>query len=241
MTLRGRLSTVVRGKLDALLSRLEDPGEALEYAFQLLLERLAEARRAVADVGSALRGLEDAGGRLTEAGQRLRSSAEEAVATGSDEVAREALARWRVLTAGAEAVNAETRSLAEDEARFSGELQRLSDRVGALGGQREALKLASHDEAKRASVDVTAAALREEAERVRLAARRAEANVAARRGQLRRLDSLLASGELYDLSTTPSLIERDLRRVRGSADIERAMSMLTSERPSAADREERRP
>lgn len=222
MTLRSRLATVVGGKLEALLSRLEDPGAALDLAYRQLVEQLAAARTALADLDEVRAGLAEVAGRLEAVVGRLEQRARAAVGPARDDLAREAVTRALALADGARSLRAEATELGAERDRFAAATDRLDDRVRALGGRREALKL----QGDRRLTAEAAAAVGEEAERARDAVRRAERAATDRRAQVRRVESLLWSGTVEDLSATPAALEEELARTRASGEVDAALARL---------------
>ena len=222
MTLRRRLASVVGGKLEALLARLENPGEALEHAYQLLVEQLAAARRTLGELDEVRAGLEGAAARVQEVRLRLEAEAGEAVGERRDEAAREALARSQVLGAGARSLGDEVAELAGERERFAGAVARLEDRVQALAARRQVVRL----QGDRSAAAEEAGAWREEAERARDAIRRARSVASERRAQVGRVEALLWSGTVEDLSATPAAIEAELGRARTSGEVDQALERL---------------
>ena len=46
----GRMSTVIKAKINKLLDRAEDPSETLEYSYQKQMELLQNVKKGIADV-----------------------------------------------------------------------------------------------------------------------------------------------------------------------------------------------
>ena len=160
MSARRRLAAAVAGRLDTLLSRLEDPGDALDLAYRNLLERLAGARRAVEEIAVVQAGLQAAAGDLEAAGHRLEALARGEVASGRPGLAREALARRHVVDEGARSLRGEARALAGEEERFAAAVEVAADRAGSIGAQREALKLLGRTGDQRDQLGATVDAVR---------------------------------------------------------------------------------
>lgn len=226
MTVRRRLSRILEARLDALLSRLEDPGEALELAYRTLLDERRAVWRAVDDVASTSQALEAAADRLGREAGALRTTAEEAMRRAREPLAGEALARAQVVEAGAGKLRGAATGLVREQRRFVEAARRLDDRSEALGGQREAMKVLHSRTGDRSRIDAALAELRAEAELAKQATRRAEAAVGERRAQVRRVDDLLASGALEDLDATPAALEAELREARASSELQQALAAL---------------
>lgn len=232
--MRRRLAGVVAGRLDALLSRLEDPGEALDLAYRNLLERVDGAGRAVEEIAEVRVGLEGAAADLEAIGDRLKRLARTELVHGRRGLAREALARHRVVEEGARSLRSEEQALGEEQERFAAAVEVATDRARSVGAQREALKLLGRTSGDRAQLAATADAVREEAEGAREATRRAEAAVGARRAQCSRVEALVASGALENLSVVPDAVAVELDHARAAPEVERALGAL--ERRTRSDR-----
>ena len=61
----GRMSTVIKAKINKLLDRAEDPSETLEYSYQKQMELLQNVKKGVADVVTSKKRLQLQQGSLT--------------------------------------------------------------------------------------------------------------------------------------------------------------------------------
>ena len=50
----GRMSIVIKAKINKLLDKAEDPGETLEYSYQRQMELLQNVKKGIADVVTAV-------------------------------------------------------------------------------------------------------------------------------------------------------------------------------------------
>lgn len=224
--MRRRLADVVAGKLDALLSRLEDPGEALDLAYRNLLERVERAGRAVEEISEVRAGLQGAAADLEAAGDRLERVARAEVERGRRGPAREALARRHLVEVGARSLRSEERALGEEQERFAAAVELATDRARAIGAQRGAFELLWRAGGDRAHLAATAEEVREEAEGAQAATRRAEAAIGARRAQRTRVEALLASGALENLAAAPDAVADELEQARRAPEVDRALDAL---------------
>ena len=88
-----RLSLIVKSKANKLLDKHEDPRETLDYSYEKQLELLTQVRRGVADVATSRKRLEIQMQQLQASADKLQTQAQQAVAAGRDDLAREALTR----------------------------------------------------------------------------------------------------------------------------------------------------
>lgn len=226
MSLLARLTETIAAKVNALLDHFDEPGEALDYAYQLELEQLLRVRRAVMDVASAEQRLRVGADRLRRAASDLESRGRQELSMGRHDKASEALARRAVLLEGAASFVAQAEEIAEEEHRFAGASARLGDKVDVLAARKGAMKAQYATTGSRDEIDHVVADLHEETEKIETAVRRAKERVGAANQRAAATDDLLASAALYDLEQAPSAIETELEAVRGSEEIERDLAWL---------------
>jgi phage shock protein A len=226
MSLLGRLTETIATKVNALLDRFDEPGEALDYAYQLELEQLLRVRRAVMDVASSQKHLEVQVEQLRQAASGLEARARKELSTGREDNAREALARRTVIERGLASIVTQAETIAGDEHQFVRAADRLEDKVNALAARKGAMKARYVATGSRADIDHVVAELHDEMRDIDSAVRRAETRVAEVNSRTAAIDRLLASGALYDFAQSPLPIEAELGWVRGSDDVERELARI---------------
>ncbi|HXY43024.1 MAG TPA: PspA/IM30 family protein [Acidimicrobiales bacterium] len=226
VSLLGRLTTTLSAKVNELLDRLEDPGEALDYAYQRLFEQLGKARQAIAHLASARQHLVLQSAELEEYASELESQAREAVKAGRDDLAREALARRSVIKSGVASLAREGDEFSEEEERFIHAAGLLQSQVEILGARKEAMKASYAVTGSKAEIDDAISKIKDDVAKVSVTVRRAEEKSAQLRAQSKRIDALLVSGALRDLASTPESIAAELREARGSEDVERQLATM---------------
>ena len=98
MSLSRRIAMLFRAKANKALDRAEDPREMLDYSYQRQLELLQQVRRGVADVATSRRRVELQLAQLQQSAARLQGQAQQALAAGREDLAREALTRRAAVT-----------------------------------------------------------------------------------------------------------------------------------------------
>ena len=88
-----RISLIFRSKANKALDKAEDPRETLDYSYTKQQELLQKVRRGVADVATSRKRLELQIQQLDQQQQKLQSQAQQALAAGREDLAREALTR----------------------------------------------------------------------------------------------------------------------------------------------------
>ena len=88
-----RISLIFRAKANTALDKREDPREVLDYSYTKQQELLAKVRRGVADVATSRKRIELQINQLDQSAQKLQGQAQQALAAGREDLAREALTR----------------------------------------------------------------------------------------------------------------------------------------------------
>lgn len=225
MTLLRRLSTTLSAKANELLDRFDDPGEALDYAYQLLLEQFEGARQASVHLATARQQLVLRAVQLEARAAELDAQAHEAAEAGRDELAREALARRNVISSGVASLESESDELSDEEQLFTQATRLLESEVEILGVQKDAVKASYAVTRDKAEINEAVSKILDVAD-VGVTVRRAEDKSAQLRAQSNRIDALLASRALLDLTSSPGVIGTELHEARRSEDVERELGKI---------------
>jgi phage shock protein A len=226
VSLLRRLTTTLSAKANALLDRYDDPAAALDYAYQLLVEQVQLVQRATEHLATAEQTLVVQLTCLEKCRAGLATQAGEAVREGRDDLAREALARWSVLRSGAASLAAEHDQIADEDTQFDAAAELLRDIVKVRAAGKEALKTTYSVTGDRAEIGAALAEMRDDVAKIGGAVERAEARSAQLRAQAARIDALLASGALRDLSSSPDAIRAELDEARADQDVERELARM---------------
>jgi phage shock protein A len=218
-----RVAELYQMKVNALLDRVEDPRQTLDYSYTQQQEFLRRMQAAVADVAASRRRAQMQESELRRTADRLRSQAEQAVAAGKEDLGREALRLRAETAAHADDVAEEQAGLRVEEERLSEAARRLEARIEAFGYRKEALK-AAYTAARAAALGTPL----EGADDVTEAARRAEDQTAALQARAEALGQQIRTGraqtiplrdadriqEQLDAITREAAVEEDLARIR---------------------------
>jgi phage shock protein A len=218
-----RVAELYQIKVNALLDRVEDPRETLDYSYKQQQGVLRRMRAAVAEVAASRRRAQMQEGELRRTADRLRTQAEQAVAAGKEDLGREALRLRAETAAHADDVAEEQAGLCAEEERLSEAARRLEARFEAFRYRKEAQKAAYT--AARAAATGT---FLEDAGDMTEATRRAEDQTAALQARAEALGQQIRTGraetiplrdadriqEQLDAITTEAAVEEDLARIR---------------------------
>ncbi len=139
MGLLERIKALVKANVNEVLQKAEDPEQALDNLIRTMEEDLAEARAGVATAVREERKLRDTHERSRQEAVTMLTRAEQAVAKGDDDLAREALRRRRTHLEQADAVTEQWEVEGRTLAELRGNLAVLEAKIQQVRRKREAL------------------------------------------------------------------------------------------------------
>ena len=142
MSLSRRIAMLFRTKANKALDRAEDPREMLDYSYERQLELLQQVRRGVADVTTSRRRVELQLAQLQQSAAKLQGQAQQALATGREDLAREALTRRAAVTSQIGDLQGQQASLQAEQDKLTVASQRLQAKVEAFRTRKETIKAA---------------------------------------------------------------------------------------------------
>jgi phage shock protein A len=135
-----RLKFNLRAKLSRLLDRAEDPAEMLDYSYELHVEQLYSMRRDIADLATAKKRL----ARLRDSRQdqflKLHSGAHAALASGREDLARQALERKRLVGQELVGLNQQLSELEHQQAQMVARGREARARLERFRAEKEVTK-----------------------------------------------------------------------------------------------------
>ena len=84
----GRMSTVIKAKINKMLDRAEDPSETLEYSYQKQMELLQNVKKGIADVVTSKKRRQMQSQQLEQQVAKLDTPAPQALAQWCEHIAR---------------------------------------------------------------------------------------------------------------------------------------------------------
>ena len=208
-----RIAELYEVKMNAVLDRAEDPREMVDYSYAQLQELLAEVHRGAAEIAAGRRRAEMQVSGLQRSADRLQEQAEQAVAAGREDLARQALARRTAILSQVADLRDQQAALRAEEAKLSAAARRLQAKIEAFRIQKETIKAAYTAARAEASIGQAFTGISDEMGDVGAAARRAEDKTAELHARASALGDLLTSGALGDdrrwRRAAPSTARRD--------------------------------
>ena len=238
MSVMKRVSLIFKSKANRALDRMEDPRETLDYSYQRQLEMLTQVRRGVADVATSRKRLELQMNTLQQQQNKLERQAKQALGTGREDLAREALSRRATLQTQYGDLETQYHSLQADEEKLTAASQRLQAKVEAFRTQKETIKATYTAAEAQTRIGEAVSGISEEMGDVGMAVQRAQDKTAQMQARAGAIDELMASGALDDVTGTQrDDIQAELDQMRGGQDVELELERLKGEIGGAPKRE----
>ncbi|WP_326798267.1 PspA/IM30 family protein [Streptomyces sp. NBC_01808] len=231
-----RIGALFRIKANKALDRAEDPREVLDYSYQQQLEMLQKVRRGLADVATSRKRIELQADELRQSTGKLEGQAQQALAVGREDLAREALTRRTAAASQIADLQDQQTSLQAEEEKLTLASQRLQAKVDSFRTRKETIKATYTAAEAQTRITEAVSGVGEEMGDVGLAVQRAEDKTEQMQARAGALDELIASGALED-ATLPGGrddIETELERVGADQDVEIELARMKAQLPAGS-------
>jgi phage shock protein A len=234
-----RVQLVFRAKANKALDRMEDPRETLDYSYQQQLELLQKVRRGVADVATSRKRLELQVNQLQQSADKLTRQAQDSLAAGREDLAREALQRKAGIQQQLADLQVQYESLQGEEEKLTGAAQRLQAKVDAFRTRKETIKATYTAAEAQTRISEAFTGISEEMGDVGLAIQRAEDKTEQMKARAGAIDELMASGALDDMVTGSSRddIQAELDRIGASSSVDSELAQMKAALANNAPRQ----
>ncbi|MFI0504484.1 PspA/IM30 family protein [Streptomyces albogriseolus] len=231
-----RIATLFRIKADKALDRAEDPREVLDYSYEQQLQMLQKVRRGVADVATSRKRVELQVNQLQQSTGKLQDQAQQALAAGREDLAREALTRRTAVISQITDLREQQTSLQTQEEKLTLAAQRLQAKVDSFRTRKETIKATYTAAEAQTRITEAVTGIGEELGDVGLATQRAQDKTEQMQARAGALDELIASGVLED-ATVPTGrddVQAELERVSAGQDVEIELARMKAQIPAAS-------
>ncbi len=223
----GRLSSLVKAKMNRAMDDAEDPGELLDYSYEKQLEMLQQVRRGIADVATSKARVQGQLARLNEQLTRLDGQARQALTLGREDLARTALERRATIEGQARALDAQVEDLEMQQNKLVDGEARLSAKIEAFRAHKETVKAQYSAAQAQVRISEAASGLSTEMGDVQLAIQRAYDKTERMQARAAALDELVGSATLPEIGPGGGDdIGRELARLTAGDDIDRQLAEL---------------
>jgi phage shock protein A len=230
-----RLALIFKAKANKALDKAEDPRETLDYSYEKQLELLTKVRRGVADVATSRKRLEIQMQQLQSSADKLQTQAQQAVAAGRDDLAREALTRRAAANQQLADLQTQHANLQAEEEKLTTASQRLQVKVDAFRTRKETIKATYTAAEAQTKIGEAMSGISEEMGDVGMAMQRAEDKTQQMQARAGAIDELISSGALDDASQPlggRDDIQRELDTMSAGSDVDAELAKLKGALPA---------
>ena len=225
-----RIALMFKTKANKALDKYEDPRETLDYSYQRQLELLQKVRRGVADVATSRKRVELQAQKMNAEMERLQTSAQRALTSNREDLAREALTRKAGLAEQLADLQTQHAQLQGEEEKLVRASSRLQAKVDAFRTRKETIKATYSAAEAQTRINEAFSGISEEMGDVGLAIQRAEDKTLQLQARASAVDELLASGALEDPSGTyKDDITRELDALASDASVENELASMRAQ------------
>ncbi len=228
----GRMSVVIKAKINKLLDRAEDPSETLEYSYQKQMELLQNVKKGIADVVTSKKRLQLQQQKLEQQVVKLDTQARQALSQGREDLARTALERKQFAQGELQSLDSQVAELETQQAQLIDKEQKLRTKLEQFRTKKEVIK--AQYSAAEAQVKISEAAngVGEEMADLGLAMQRAEdktEQMRARAGAVEELEKAGAFDDVMQLGEGQDDIDRELSQLGAGAQIDDELAKMRAE------------
>ncbi|MDQ4081555.1 MAG: PspA/IM30 family protein [Actinomycetota bacterium] len=228
--LMSRASAVVRAKLVKLLDRAEDPGETLDYSYERQLQLLQNVKRGIADVATARKRIELQSQKLEQGMVKLDTQARQALASGREDLARQALERKSAIQQQLQGLDQQLDQLHGQQDKLVASEKQLSAKVEAFRSQKEVIKAQYSAAEAQVRIGEAATGIGEQMADTGLAIQRAKDKTEQMQARAAAVDELVEAGTLEDFTTgDQTQLDRELAQLTSNSQVDSELERMKAE------------
>ena len=227
--LMGRASLIVKSKFSRLLDRSENPSETLDYSYEAQLTQLQNVKRGIADVATAKKRLELQYTSMQQQVDKLDGQARDALKANREDLAREALTRKAAVEGQLQGIMEQGQQLEAQQQKLVEGEKTLSSKVEAFRTQKEVIKAQYSAAEAQVKIGEAATGIGDNMADVGMAIERAKDKTAQLQARAAAVDELTAAGTLDDFTSSDDDIDRQLKEISQSGQVDDELAKLKSE------------
>src|SRR3954462_12031594 len=224
-----RTMTIVKAKYNALLNRAENPSETLDYSYEEQLKQLQNVRRGVADVATAKKRLELQYASMQQQVEKLDGQARDALKANREDLAREALTRKTAVEAQLEGIMTQGKQLEAQQQKLVEGEKTLAAKIESFRTQKEVIKAQYSAAEAQVKIGEAATGIGQNTEDVGLAVQRAKDKTEQLQARAAAVDELTTSGALEDFTSSDDDIDRQLKQISQSGQVDDELAKMKAE------------
>jgi phage shock protein A len=243
MGLLNRFSNLFKAKTNAVLDKLEKPGEMLDYSFEKQRELLNRLRRDVAEVVTAKKRLEMQKAKLVSNTSTLDDQARRALDSNREDLARLALERKNAILQQVASMDNQINDIQMQQQKLEDTERRLSSKVEEFKTRKEVIKAQYSSAEAQVRIKESITGISEEMSDIGVSLNRAEEIAQKMLAKAQALDEMIDSGVLTDYTTTSGSggggdIEAELDKVSLKSSVDDELKKLKAERTRKKSKEQ---
>jgi len=223
-----RMGTVVQGKMNKIMDKIEDPRETLDLSYEKQLRLLQNVKRSVAEVTTSKKRVELQKAKLQMSIDKLDSQARDALQANREDLARRALENKAALQVQVTSLDQQIADLTDQQQKLMAAESRLATKVESFRTRKETIKAQYSAAEAQVKVTESVTGISEEMADVGLAVQRAEEKTETMKARSAALDELLESGTLTDLSGGDD-IGAELAKAKAQGTVEDDLARLKAQ------------
>jgi phage shock protein A len=228
----GRMSTVIKSKINRMLDKAEDPGETLEYSYQKQMELLQNVKKGIADVVTSKKRLQLQQDKLKQQVVKLDTQARQALAANREDLARTALERKQFAQTELQSLDQQIVELERQQEALVSKEQSLRGKIDQFRTKKEVIKAQYSAAEAQVKISEAATGVGEEMADVGLAMQRAvdkTENMRARAGAMEELEASGAFDDQFALESGRDDIDRQLHELTSQSEVDEDLERLKAE------------
>src|SRR5438309_6552975 len=227
--LMARLNLIFKSKFSKALDRAENPNETLDYSYEEQLRQLQNVKRGIADVTTAKKRLELQDTTMQQQVDKLDGQARQALQSGREDLAREALTRKTAVQGQLEGILQQGQQLEAQQRKLMEGERTLQAKVEAFRTQKEVIKAQYSAAEAQVRIGEAATGIGEQMADVGLAVQRAKDKTEQMQARANAIDELTTSGALTDLTSSGDDIDRQLAQISQGGQVDDELAMMKAE------------
>src|ERR687886_1221090 len=237
--LMSRASTVVKAKFSKLLDRAEDPTETLDYSYEQQLQLLQNVKRGIADVVTAKKRLQLQTDQLEQSVVKLESQARQALASGREDLARQALERKSAVQQQLQGLDQQVQQLEQQQEKLVSSEKQLQAKIEAFRSQKEVIKAQYSAAEAQVRIGEAATGIGEQMADTGLAIQRAKDKTEQMQARAGAVEELVAAGTLEDFTAgDQSQLDRELAQLASQSQVDKELAQMKAELGAGEQRKE---
>src|SRR5918998_2550 len=228
----GRMSVVIKSKINKLLDRAEDPSETLEYSYQKQMELLQNVKKGIADVVTSKKRLQLQQQKLEQQVVKLDTQARQALSQGREDLARTSLERKQFAQGELQSLDQQVAELESQQASLNEKEQKLRSKIDQFRTKKEVIKAQYSAAEAQVQISEAAGGVGEQMADVGLAMQRAVDKTEQMRARASAVEELEAAGTFEDLTALGEGgddIDRQLKELTSSSQVDDDLAKLRAE------------